>query len=94
MYWGSSSRLGSERRPLRGSSVTRYWSMIHSSAERLPRRYSKASGGILARVREGLLKGLLISSEIAHLACHPRGEGLLETISSLAQGVVQVPTVR
>jgi len=38
MYWGSSSRLGSEVMPERGSVVIWYWSMIHSRAERLPRR--------------------------------------------------------
>ena len=38
MYSGSAGRLGSERMPLRLSSLTWYWSMIQSSALRLPRR--------------------------------------------------------
>ena len=36
MYWGSLGRLGSLVMPLRGSVLTLYWSMTHSSAERLP----------------------------------------------------------
>src|SRR5947208_731630 len=39
MYSSSSARLGSERTPLRWSSLTWYWSMTHSRALRLPRRY-------------------------------------------------------
>ncbi len=35
---GSSSRLGSLTMPERGSVETRYWSITHSRAERLPRR--------------------------------------------------------
>src|SRR5260370_37161418 len=54
MYSGSSGRLGSERMPERASSVTRYWSITHSMAERLPRRYSYTSGGMPVRVREEL----------------------------------------
>lgn len=38
MYCGSSSRLGSLTMPERASVETRYWSMTHSRAERLPRR--------------------------------------------------------
>src|SRR5665213_681992 len=38
MYWGSASRLGSLTMPERASVETRYWSMTHSRAERLPRR--------------------------------------------------------
>src|ERR1035441_1653991 len=38
MYLGSSGRLGSLTMPERGSVETRYWSMTHSRAERLPRR--------------------------------------------------------
>ncbi len=34
----SSSRLGSLVMPEQGSVETRYWSMTHSRAERLPRR--------------------------------------------------------
>lgn len=52
MYSGSSGRFGSERMPLCLSSVTWYWSITHSSALRLPRRYSKASGGMPHRVSE------------------------------------------
>ena len=40
MYSGSSARLGSLVMPLRLSVETWYWSMTHSRAERLPRRYS------------------------------------------------------
>ena len=38
MYWGSSARFGSLTMPLRLSVLTRYWSTIHSNAERVPRR--------------------------------------------------------
>ena len=38
MYSGSSGLLGSERMAVRLSSLTRYWSMTHSRALRLPRR--------------------------------------------------------
>jgi len=38
MYLGSSGRLGSMTMPERGSVETRYWSMTHLRAERLPRR--------------------------------------------------------
>ena len=38
MYSGSPARLGSLTMPLRLSVLTRYWSMTHSSAARLPRR--------------------------------------------------------
>ena len=37
MYSASSSRLGSDSMPLRLSVLTWYWSMTHSTAERLPR---------------------------------------------------------
>ncbi len=40
MYSGSSSRFGSLVMPLRLSVEIWYWSITHSSAERLPRRYS------------------------------------------------------
>jgi len=36
MYWGLSSRLGSLTMPERASVETRYWSITHSRAERLP----------------------------------------------------------
>ena len=36
MYSGLSARLGSSTIPLRLSVLTRYWSVIHSSAERFP----------------------------------------------------------
>src|SRR5438552_1387434 len=48
MYSGSSARFGSDLIPLRLSSLTWYWSITHSRAERLPRRYWKTSGGIPA----------------------------------------------
>ena len=54
MYCGSSSRLGSEVMPLRLSVQTWHWSMTHSRAERFPRRYSNASGGMPASVSDGL----------------------------------------
>ena len=38
MYWGSSVRFGSLMMPLRLSVLTRYWSITHSKAERVPRR--------------------------------------------------------
>ena len=52
MYSGSSARLGSERMPLCLSSVAWYWSITHSSALRLPNRYSKVSGGMPPSVKE------------------------------------------
>ena len=46
--------LGSERMPLRGSSLTWYWSMTQSRALRLPKRYWNVSGGMPASVSESL----------------------------------------
>ena len=43
MYCGSSARLGSLTMPLRLSVLTRYWSITHSRAERLPRRWVRAA---------------------------------------------------
>ena len=54
MYSGSSGLLGSERMPVRLSSLTRCWSMTHSKALRLPRRWSNTSGGMAAKVSESL----------------------------------------
>ena len=42
MYCGSSARLGLLVMPLRLSVLMRYWSIIHSSAERLPSLYFSA----------------------------------------------------
>ena len=46
IYSGSSPRFGSFTIPLRLSVFTRYWSITHSSADRLPSRYANASAGI------------------------------------------------
>ena len=58
MYCGSAARLGSLTMPLRLSVLTRYCSMTHSRAERLPRRWAdglecgdRARGG-LVRIAE------------------------------------------
>jgi hypothetical protein len=55
MYSSSSARFGSERMPLRLSSLTWYWSMTHSRALRLPRRFANGSDGMPARVSDGLM---------------------------------------
>ena len=55
MYSGSSGRLGSLVMPLRLSVLAWYWSITHSRAERLPRRYSKVSGGMPSSVRKSLI---------------------------------------
>ena len=56
MYSGSSLRFGSDSMPERESMLTWYWSMTQSRAERLPRRYSKTSGGMPASVSESFTR--------------------------------------
>ena len=54
IYCSSSRRFGSLTMPLRLSVLTRYWSIIQSKAERFPKRYANAAGGIPLRVRNSL----------------------------------------
>ena len=61
MYSGSSARFGLLRMPLRLSVVTWYWSMTHSSALRLPSRYSNTSGGMPSSVSSGLTTSSVLS---------------------------------
>ena len=61
MYSASSDRLGSERMPLRLSSLTWYWSMTYSRALRLPSRYWNVSGGMPAKVSDALTVRLVLS---------------------------------
>jgi hypothetical protein len=47
--FGGVGAVGSLVMPLRLSVLTWYWSITHSRAERLPKRYSKAPGGMPSR---------------------------------------------
>src|SRR6266851_3451663 len=77
MYSSSSRLFGSLTMPLRLSSLTWYWSITQSRAERLPSRYWKHSWGIPAKVRLSLTTiAFLFGVSFIFATCQEKGTSL------------------